>query len=318
MSAPESLAGGRTARDRVSVVVLTHNRPVQLRHTLSRLTALPDAPPLIVVDNGSQGTATADVLRAFATVTAVRCTRNLGAAGRNAGVALVRTPYVAFCDDDTWWSAGALTHAADVLDAHPRLGALSARVLVEPGGREDPACVRMARSPLRGDDLPGPALIAFMAGAVVMRTEAYRLAGGYEPRLFLGAEESLLALDLAAHGWRLCYVPAVTTHHQPATVARDHAARLIAVGRNRIWIAWMRLGWREAWRETVRHLRTARRQGLLRPVLGSTLAGLPWALRRRRVVPPDVRQMHRAVFGPAADRSGAPSASATPGTPSRR
>jgi len=52
----------------------------------------------------------------------VRCDENRGAAGRNAGVARVHTPYVAFCDDDTWWAAGALAHACDLLDEHRHIG----------------------------------------------------------------------------------------------------------------------------------------------------------------------------------------------------
>ena len=47
----------------------------------------------------------------------------------------------------------------------------------------------MAASPLDARGLPGPALIGFMAGAVVMRTAAYREVGGYEPRLFHTADE---------------------------------------------------------------------------------------------------------------------------------
>ncbi|HIV72006.1 MAG TPA: glycosyltransferase [Candidatus Aquabacterium excrementipullorum] len=282
--------------ERVSVVVLTFNRPTELRHTLGQLSALPERPPIVVVDNGSQGPGTNGVLKDFPDVQAVRCHANLGAAGRNAGVAQVRTPYVAFCDDDTWWSPGALKHAADVLDSHPQLGALSARVLVGPQNRDDPTCERMARSPLAAHGLPGPALIAFMAGAVVMRAESFRAAGGYEPRLFLGAEEALLALDMAARGWRMAYVPTVTTHHHPSP-ARNNARRLVATSRNRIWIAWMRLPWSEAWLATFHHLREARRQALLGPVLAATAVGLPWALRHRQVLPPDVLAMHKTVFG---------------------
>jgi hypothetical protein len=174
---------------RVSVVVLTHNRPQELARTLRQLEQLPEQPPVIVVDNGSRTGTVAQVLAAHPRARLVRCEDNRGAAGRNAGVAQVRTPYVAFCDDDTWWAPGALARGADLLDAHPSIGALSARVLVGEAQRLDPTCEAMARSPLDSRGLPGPALISFMAGAAVMRAAAYREVGGYEPRLFLGAEE---------------------------------------------------------------------------------------------------------------------------------
>lgn len=281
---------------RCSIVVLTHNRVDELDRTLTRLRALPERPRLVVVDNGSTDDTARRVRSRFPEATLIRCERNLGAAGRNAGVAEVRSPYVAFCDDDTWWEPGALAKAADLLDAHPAVGAISARVLVGDGDELDPSCARMAESPLDATGLPGPALIAFMAGAAVMRVDAYRQAGGYEPRLFLGAEETLMALDLATLGWHMVYAADVVTHHYPSPTGRDPAGRRIVTLRNRVWIAWMRFPWSRAARETAAVLREARAMGLTGPSLQQALAGMPWALARRRVVPRRVESMRARVF----------------------
>ncbi|HUP06436.1 MAG TPA: glycosyltransferase [Caldimonas sp.] len=286
------------AERRVTVVVLTHNRPEELARTLERLTGLPERPRIVVVDNGSSADTAARVCSAFPDAELVRSHANVGAAGRNLGVARVTTPYVAFCDDDTWWEPGALTRAADLLDAYPRLAVLSARVLVGAEQRVDPACERMARSPLDGHGLPGPALIAFMAGAAVMRVEAFRAVGGYEPRFFLGTEEALMALDLAALGWRMAYAHDVVTHHEPSP-ARDPRGRRILDARNRLWLGVLRLPLPTAWREARQVLRAAREVGLLGPVLRGALAGLPWAIGQRRVVPPEVHAMYASVFHPA-------------------
>lgn len=280
---------------RVSVVVLTHNRVEELLRTLGHLVALPERPAIVVADNASSDGTPARVMRAFPDVTLVHCGANLGAAGRNAGVAQVRSPYVAFCDDDTWWAPGALARAADLLDAHPAVGALNARVLVGPQRREDPTCAFMAKSPLPADGLPGPALIGFMAGAVVMRVEAFRAAGGYEPRLFLGGEERLLGLDLLAAGWRIVYAPEVLTHHHPSS-ARDARQRRLLMARNTLWIAWLRLPLPRACHETRRVLREARAPGLLGATLRAALPGLPWALKCRRVLPPQVEAMRWRVL----------------------
>jgi hypothetical protein len=113
-----------------------------------------------------------------------------------------------------------------------------------------------------------------MAGAAVMRASAYREVGGYEPRLFLGAEEWLMGMDLAVRGWRIVYVPDVVTHHHPSSSARDPTARRIAQARNRLWIAWMRLPLASAWQVTLREMRHAAGLGLLRPALRQALAGL--------------------------------------------
>ncbi len=280
---------------RVSVVLLTHQRPQELERTLRELHALPEKPPLIVVDNAASAQ-TAELVRRFPRAQYLPCPGNLGAAGRNAGVQQVRTPFVAFCDDDTWWDPGALARAAAVLEAYPRLGVLNAQVLVGPQNRIDPACERMAVSPLDSRGLPGPRLVSFMAGAVVMRTAAFRAAGGYEPRFFLGAEEALMSQDLMAAGWDMAYVPAVRTHHHPSP-ARDRRARQLTTTRNRFWLAWLRLPWRLAWHETRKVWRDGQAQGVLGPALRAALAGLPWALARRRVLPPAVVDMMIQVHG---------------------
>jgi GT2 family glycosyltransferase len=279
---------------RVSVVVLTHNRARELERTLHALSLLPDAPPLIVADNASSD-ATGEVVRRFPQATHVRLARNLGAAGRNAGVARVRTPYVAFCDDDTWWAPGALTRAAELLDAHPRLAAVAACVRVGPEQRVDPACLRMAASPLDAEGLPGPALIAFMAGAVVMRVAAYREVGGYEPRFFIGAEEPLMGLDLATRGWQMMYAADIVTHHHPSA-ARDVPARRVLEARNRLWLAWLRLPWRMAWRDTRAVLRELASQGRSGAALRAALQGLPWVLAQRRVASAQALAMRAQVF----------------------
>lgn len=280
---------------RVSVVVLTHNRSRELERTLRALVQLPEAPAVIVADNASIDD-TAEVVRRFPRVTHVRLPCNRGAAGRNAGVDQVRTPYVAFCDDDTWWAPGALGRAADLLDAHPRLAVVAACVLVGPGEDVDEACLRMARSPLADKNLPGPPLIAFMAGAAVMRVAAYRAVGGYEPRFFIGAEEPLMGLDLVTQGWQMMYAADVVAHHHPSA-ARDVPARRVLEGRNRLWLAWLRLPWYMAWRDSRTLLRDLSGQGTAAAAVRAALWGLPWVLLKRRVASAQALAMREQVFG---------------------
>ena len=77
---------------------------------------------------------------------------------------------------------------------------------------------------LRRPGLPGPALGSFLAGASVLRRDAFLDAGGFHSRLWLGGEEELLAVDLATAGWELCYVEDLTVHHQASTL-RDPSKR---------------------------------------------------------------------------------------------
>ncbi|MEU5716944.1 glycosyltransferase [Streptomyces sp. NPDC020403] len=270
---------------RTTVVVITRDRRPELLRTLGLLRALPEQPRVIVTDNDSaDGTAEA-VAQLFPELTLLRPGRNLGAVGRNLAVRHVDTPYVAFCDDDTWWEPGSLRHAADLLDTRPCLAAVTARIVVEPSGKEDPVVAELRDSPLTGPDwLPGPALGSFLAAATVIRTDAFRAAGGFHPGLWLGGEEELLATDLLRQGWWLSYVPDLLIHHAASTV-RDSTERRTLGLRNTLWYTWLRRPWGSAVRRTAYLLRTVPRDRASMRAFTRAAAGLPWVLRQRRPVP---------------------------------
>ncbi|HEX4259307.1 MAG TPA: glycosyltransferase, partial [Streptosporangiaceae bacterium] len=213
----------------------------------------------------------------------------------------VTTPYVAFCDDDTWWEPGALTLAADALDAHPDVASVTARIVVEPGGTDDPITPELAGSPLPGrPGLPGPALLSIMAGASVLRAGAFRAAGGFSPRLWLGGEEELLCADLVAGGHWLCYLPAAVVHHQASTL-RDPARRRQLGIRNTLWFTWLRRPASSALRRTAELAATVPRDRTSAAAFGAALRGLPWVLRERRPVPPRVEAWIQLLDAPRRD-----------------
>jgi GT2 family glycosyltransferase len=214
--------------------------------------------------------------------------QNIGAAARNVGAAALDTPLIAFSDDDSWWEPGALALAAQTFASHPRLGLLAARVLIDSTGRLDPTCVRMAASPLPRNGGPGPAVLGFIACGAVVRRSAFLHVGGYEPRFLLGGEEHLLAVDMATAGWELAYVPAVTAHHRPAP-SDERSTRPRRQLRNDLWSTWMRRPLPAALRETARLLGSAERMNRW-TALAEAVRGVPWVLRRRRVVPPAVER----------------------------
>ncbi|WP_175407401.1 glycosyltransferase family 2 protein [Streptomyces sp. TRM64462] len=282
---------------RTTVVVITHNRREELLRTLRLLGELPERPPVVVVDNASaDGTAEA-VAREHPDVTLLTPGRNLGAVGRNLAVRRIRTPYVAFCDDDSWWEPGSLRRAADLLDRFRDrpLAGVTARIVVEPGGREDPIVAELRDSPVRGPDwLPGPALGSFLAAATVLRTDAFLAAGGFSERLWLGGEEELLATDLAVRGWWFAYAAGLTAHHAPS-VLRDPTLRRIHGVRNTLWFCWLRRPAGAALRRTLHLARTVPRDRASLRAFGEALAGLPWVVRERRVVPPEVEARLKAL-----------------------
>jgi GT2 family glycosyltransferase len=275
---------------RVTVVMITYNRRYEALHTLSLMTALPDAAPIIVVDNASgDGTAEA-IARRYPEVKLIAATENLGAVGRNLAVAEVRTPYVAFCDDDTHWQPGALTRAADLLDKYPGLGSVTGRCLVEPGLHEDPITPELRDSPVPGPDwLHGPALLGIMAGLTTVRVSAFHEVGGFNDRMWLGGEEELFALDLAARGWWMCWADDVVVHHAPSP-ARDPRRRRQLGIRNTLWTLWLRRPVRSALRRTATVLRSAPKDAATALAVLEALGGTLWVLRERAVVPAEVER----------------------------
>lgn len=279
---------------RISVVVLTHNRAAEVSRTVERLLALPERPPVVVVDNGSTDGTAQTLRRRFPSVRVIECHENLGAAGRNRGVEAATTDYVAFSDDDTHWAPGSLDRAVRILDDAPRVAVLSARVLVGEAGQLDPTCVRMQASPLPRDALPGPSLIGYMAGACVFRASVFRELGGYEPRLFIGGEESLLSLEVLDRGDAIVYCDALTVTHHPSP-ARDASLRRRMLARNAALVAWLRLPLREAVAASVRALAVQAKEGALGRDAAALVAGIGWALPRRHVVGAPVLRMRRRV-----------------------
>ncbi|MEU6191590.1 glycosyltransferase [Nocardia sp. NPDC047038] len=274
--------------ERMTVVIMTRNRREQLLRTLAHMTALPDAAPIILVDNGSaDGTADA-VAAAFPSVILIRSAENLGAVARNIAVERTTTPYVAFCDDDTRWQPGALTRAADVLDRYPGLGSVTGRCLVAPDLREDPITPELRDSPVVGPDwLPGPALLGVMAALSAFRVSAFREVGGFSRRLWFAGEEELLALDLAAHGWWMCWMEDILIHHEPSTTRDPTHRRRLGI-RNTLWTLWLRRPARSAARRTAVVLGSAPADLTTAAAVLDTLRGVPWVLRERKVLPPPV------------------------------
>jgi GT2 family glycosyltransferase len=245
----------------------------------------------VLVDNASTDGTVDAVRSAHPGVTVLPQAHNLGAHGRTVGVERAGTPFVAFADDDSWWAPGALARAVEIMRAHPRLAVLNARVLVGPEERLDPICTEMAGSPLgTPPDLPGPALLGFIACGVMVRTEAFRAVGGFDPVVRFPGEEERLALDLVTAGWGIAYVDEVVVHHHPSASRQAPEARQAALARSRLLTALMRRPWADVARLLARTVREPVGRAGLRQALRDALA----ALRCRRPLPAHVlADVHR-------------------------
>ncbi|AUA15802.1 glycosyltransferase family 2 protein [Streptomyces malaysiensis] len=278
----------------VGVVIATRDHAERLATALEHLTALPERPPVVVVDHGSTDRTRAMVAERFPQARVLAHGDGHGALARNDGVRAIGTPYVAFSDDDSWWAPGSLARAATLLNSHPRLGLLAGQVRIGPEERPDPRGATLAASPVgRAEDLPGAEVYGFLTRAAVVRRGAFLEAGGFHPLIFLGDEETLLAYDLAAMGWGVSYCPEVVALHHPSP--SPHEDRTAAMRHNELISCWLRRPLPLAARRTAALLTRAGHDPAARTALRGLLTRLPAALWLRRPLPPWVEEAARRV-----------------------
>jgi glycosyltransferase involved in cell wall biosynthesis len=279
---------------KMSFVIASRNRAYELATTVARLLDSTRC-PIIVVDNESRDDSVAVMNRMAARsggrLRVIGLDSNRGAVGRNVGVAACRTPYVAFCDDDSWWSPDAPEIGAELFDRHPSLGLLAARTIVWPQRDEDPFSMQLANSALgHRRDLPGPSILGFMCCSAMVRRRAFEAAGGFSDILHFRGEEQLLAVDLAALGWDLCYCHDLIAMHQPSLLRASTTAQQARELRNAVLTTWMRRPMRHCLGATGALLRASVRDREHARGAVEAILRLPAALKERRPLPAQLEQ----------------------------
>lgn len=210
----------------VSVVVPTFNRRDLIGRTLHSVLSQTHLPKeIIVVDDGS----TEDV-RAVVDRYPVRYHRIVNSGpnvARAVGLELVRSPWVAFCDDDDEWAPEYLASWASAFADGGVYGFSNFRSIIE--GRwtkED----KFADAP--GDFFGGdtsspfyPKLLTFNAAwpsCVIGQTHYFRLVGGFDRRLPRAATEDL------EFSLRCNEQVRALVQHRPLVGIRRHAGNLTA------------------------------------------------------------------------------------------
>ncbi len=192
--------------------------------------SIPHRFEVIVVDDGSE-----PPLAATAGQRIVRLATNQGpGAARNAGLAAVTTPLVAFVDtdvdlDDDWLDT-LLAHFSD-----PRVALVAPRV-ASTDGSTTLAQYESARSPLdlgpeQGRIAAGTRISYVPAATLLVRTEALRAIGGFDDTLRTG-EDVDMVWRLIGAGYRCRYEPASTVHHHPRTSLSAWGRQRFSYGRS--------------------------------------------------------------------------------------
>ena len=205
----ESVAGVRT-----TVVVVTWRGRDHVEPCLDALAKQHRPHSTLVVDNASDD-GTARVLADHPSRPQVlRLPANRGyAGGLAAALGQVRTPFVAWLNDDAAPSPDWLAELEDALDADPRAAAAGG-VLTTPDGEISSAGVGLTADGHGADvTTPGPSTFGFCGGAALLRADALAAVGGVPAGFFCYYEDTDTAWRLRLAGWRVLSVPAATAVH---------------------------------------------------------------------------------------------------------
>jgi hypothetical protein len=229
----------------LAVIIASWNTAALLSDCLDSVDrSLPAAPgQVIVVDNGSTDGSADMVADRFPWATLVRNAGNSGyARANNQGLALCAAPLVLFLNSDTVVPQGALAALTGYMEAHPKVGACSPRLVVLDGRPqpfafgEDPspgylfrrgfASLALRRS-LHDWGSADDQEVDWVTGACLLaRTAAVRDVGGLDEGMFMYFEDNDLCLRLRQRGWHVRFYPAVTvTHLGGRSLAQNPAAR---------------------------------------------------------------------------------------------
>jgi mycofactocin system glycosyltransferase len=200
---------------KISVVVPVRDRPEQLDRCLASLAPL----ACVVVDDASRDRAAVAAVAARHGATLLPLDHNLGPAGaRNAGLARVRTPYVAFVDSDVEVAAaellGLARHFADerVALVGPLVRGVSRAAHPRWFERYDEAASSLDLG-RRGARVRPGAEVAWLPGAcLVGRVDRLRGVGGFDDRMRVG-EDVDMVWRLVADGATVRYAPERVAHH---------------------------------------------------------------------------------------------------------
>ncbi len=219
---------GESALPSVSVVFLAYNRRDALRESLGRMLDESGYPPerleLIVVDNASTDDTAAMVRREYPRVRLISNERNVGAPGWNAGFAVAGGDYVLILDDDAYLPAGALEQA--VLAAQAERADLVSFTVVSSFAEQH-----------RLNDDWRTGLLSFWGCAALVSRPALDALGGYDPHMFIWANELEFTMRLLDGGFSHLFLPEVRAVHMKEPIVEFELQRYRVNARHHAYVA---------------------------------------------------------------------------------
>lgn len=197
----------------VTVVVLAYNRREALRQTLEKMTGSISYPQerleVIVVDNASEDGTPEMVTKHFAQVKLLANDENIGVAGWNQGFRLGKGDYFLILDDDCYLEGDGLEKA---VRAAQKQDADLVSFTVESG----------ITTGFVFNDRYNTGWLSFWGCAALVSRRAINQLGGYDPHIFLWANELEFTMRLLNAGMRHFFLKEVRAVHmkkpKPTTI----------------------------------------------------------------------------------------------------
>jgi len=188
----------------VSVVFLVFNRCEELRTSLDEMLGGIDFDParleVIVVDNASQDGSAEMVAFEFPGVRLIRRTVNCGVSGWNDGFAVARGEWVLALDDDCYLPGDGLRRGLEAAGQHH-----ADLVSFGVAAGDDPD--------FRFNEEYRTGLLSFWGCAVLLHRRVLEALGGYDPEIFVYANELEFTLRAFDAGFRHLHLPEVVAVH---------------------------------------------------------------------------------------------------------
>lgn len=223
---------------RFSIVVLTYNRPQCLERQLERLAKLQVEVAeleVLIVDNASTSYDLQPYIGAYPQFTFIRNPENVGAVGRNSGIAAAKGDVVVTLDDDVFGiTVEDLVRLARVFANNAKLAAACFKVIDDQDGTVVNWCHRHEKAKYQDQSFE---TYEISEGAVALRVSALATVGLYPDDYFISHEGIDLAMRLLNAGYVVEYRPEVVVCHEHAVEGRPGWRRYYYDSRNLVWLA---------------------------------------------------------------------------------
>lgn len=219
----------------VSVVIISYNRPDEIRRNISELLyELNPEVEVVVVDNNSETPVRSVLVEFRDRIKIIEMDRNVGVAARNTGVQHATGEIVITLDDDVF---GFTAHDVQLIREQFRekesVAAINFRVIDDLTEKQINWCHRRHLNEWGSKEFN---TYEISEGAVAYRRQPFLDTGMYPAYFFISHEGPDVALALMDAGWDVIYCPDITVRHAHSMGGRPNWRRYYYDTRNMVWL----------------------------------------------------------------------------------